>query len=163
MNRNIARLAAVALAALALSACSSPAGTTDTAPTPAASSTSAPAGSSGGAELTTASSSLGDIVVDGKGMTVYYFDKDTAGSGVSTCAGPCASNWPAVPAASDSPVVDGVTGEVGVITGTDGESQLTLNGLPLYYFAGDSAPGDVNGQAVQDVWWVVAPNGDAIH
>lgn len=169
MNRNIARLAAVALTALALSGCSASGGTTDSASSPAASSPSAasgpaaPAESGGGGELATATSSLGDIVVDGKGMTVYYFDKDTAGSGVSACAGQCLTNWPAVPAASDSPVVDGVTGEVGVITGTEGNPQLTLNGLPLYYFAGDSAPGDVNGQAVSDVWWVIAPDGEAIH
>jgi predicted lipoprotein with Yx(FWY)xxD motif len=60
-------------------------------------------------------------------------------------------------------VVDGVTGDLGTITATDGSTQITLNGLPLYYFKGDSAPGDVNGQAVQNVWWVVSPTGAAIH
>jgi predicted lipoprotein with Yx(FWY)xxD motif len=64
---------------------------------------------------------------------------------------------------SDSPEVDAsVTGEIGTITGVDGATQLTLNGWPLYYFAGDSAPGDTNGQGVNGVWWVLTPAGEKI-
>jgi predicted lipoprotein with Yx(FWY)xxD motif len=63
---------------------------------------------------------------------------------------------------NDQPVLDGVTGDVGVITGTDGKPQLTLNGLPLYYYLKDTAPGDVLGQAKSEVWWVVAPDGSKI-
>lgn len=110
--------------------------------------------------LMTADSSLGSIVVDGEGMTVYMFDKDTQGADASTCEGECADNWPAVTVDSEAPEVEGVTGEVGTITGVDGETQLTLNGWPLYYFAGDSAAGDVNGQGVNDVWWVLTPDGE---
>jgi len=95
-------------------------------------------------------------------MTVYYFDKDTANSGTSTCSGECLAAWPAVVATSDSPKVDGVTGTVGTITRDDGTKQVTLNGLPLYLFVKDKAPGDVTGQAVQGVWWVVAPDGTKI-
>lgn len=116
-----------------------------------------------GALLTTADSSLGEIVVDGEGMTVYMFDSDTQGGDASTCAGQCATNWPAVTTDSDAPEVDAaVTGEVGTITGVDGSTQLTLNGWPLYYFAGDSAPGDTNGQGVNGVWWVLTPGGEKI-
>jgi predicted lipoprotein with Yx(FWY)xxD motif len=55
-----------------------------------------------------------------------------------------------------------VTGEVGTITGVDGETQVTLNGWPLYYYAGDNDPGDTNGQGVNDVGWVLTPAGEMI-
>ena len=116
----------------------------------------------GGALLTTADSDLGEIVVDGEGMTVYLFDNDTQGGDSSSCEGACATNWPAVTTDSDDPVVEGVTGEIGTITGVDGATQVTLDGWPLYYFAGDSAAGDVNGQGVNGVWWVVSPAGEKI-
>jgi predicted lipoprotein with Yx(FWY)xxD motif len=112
--------------------------------------------------LTTADSDLGEIVVDGEGMTVYVFDNDTQGGDASTCEGECAANWPAVTTDSDEPVVEGLTAEVGTITGVDGATQVTLDGWPLYYFAGDSAAGDTNGQGVNGVWWVVTPEGEKI-
>jgi predicted lipoprotein with Yx(FWY)xxD motif len=174
MNRKSSRFAvALSVIALALTGCAG--STTDSGSTgaPDAGASSAPPAAStpaaaspdatGTADLAVATSSLGDIVVDAKGMTLYVFDKDTAGSGTSACAGQCLVNWPPLHATSDTPKVDGVTGEVGTITGTDGQPQVTLNGLPLYYFVGDAAAGDVNGQALQSIWWVVAPSGEAIH
>jgi predicted lipoprotein with Yx(FWY)xxD motif len=140
---------ALAISVFALTGCSQ--GTTPAADEPAADAT-----------LATADSDLGTIVVDGAGMTLYVFDKDVADSGESTCEGDCLVKWPPVVAESDTPTVDGVTGTVGVITRTDGTNQVTLNGLPLYYWAGDTAAGETTGQAVGDVWWVVAPNGDKI-
>jgi predicted lipoprotein with Yx(FWY)xxD motif len=95
-------------------------------------------------------------------MTVYMFDKDTQGSGESSCSGDCLVAWPPVIAESDSPAVDGVTGDVATITRDDGTVQVTLDGWPLYYWQGDKAPGDVAGQGVQDVWWVLAPDGAKI-
>lgn len=112
--------------------------------------------------LTTADTELGEIVVDGEGMTVYMFDTDTQGGGASSCEGQCAANWPAVTTDSDTPEVEGVTGEIGTITGVDGKTQLTLDGWPLYTFAGDSAAGDTNGQGVNGVWWVLSPAGEKI-
>lgn len=117
--------------------------------------------STGISSLTTADSDLGTIVVDDKGMTVYVFDNDTQGSGESSCSGQCLGNWPPV-TADQAPTLDGVTGDVGTITGTDGSTQVTLDGWPLYYFAGDSAAGDTNGQAVSDIWWVVGADGKKI-
>lgn len=111
-------------------------------------------------ELAVAESPLGEIVVDGDGMTVYMFDSDTQGAGVSTCEGQCAANWPAVTTDGDVPDAEGVTGELGTIAGVDGATQVTLNGWPLYYFAGDTAPGAVAGQGVNDVWWVLSPAGE---
>lgn len=116
-----------------------------------------------GAALMTADTELGEIVVDADGMTVYMFDSDTQGSGTSTCEGDCATSWPAVTTDSEeAPAVEGVTGEVGTITGVDGSTQLTLNGWPLYYFAGDSAAGDTNGQGMNNVWWVLDAAGEKI-
>jgi predicted lipoprotein with Yx(FWY)xxD motif len=174
MNRKASRLAvALAVIALALAGCAGSTTDSGSSSTPDAGASSAPPpattpaaeepGAAGTADLAVATTSLGDIVVDAKGMSLYIFDKDTAGSGTSSCSGQCLVNWPPLHATSETPTVDGVTGEVGTITGTDGQPQVTLNGLPLYYFIGDAAPGDVNGQAVQDIWWVVAPSGEAIH
>jgi predicted lipoprotein with Yx(FWY)xxD motif len=109
--------------------------------------------------LTTADSDLGEIVVDGEGMTVYYFTNDEPGSGASSCTGECLAMWPPVHADGEEPEVEGVTAEVGTITGTDGELQVTVDDRPVYLYAGDSEPGDVTGQGVNDVWWVVAPDG----
>jgi predicted lipoprotein with Yx(FWY)xxD motif len=171
MNARIAGGAAVAVLALLLAGCSSPGsapssgdqssgggyyGETSESPKP---SEEAPTGS---AALATATTSLGEVVVDGTGMTVYVFDTDTQGAETSACTGQCLANWPPVTTDSADPVVDGVTGEVGTIAGPDGSMQLTLDGWPLYTFAGDSAPGDVNGQGVNDVWWAVAPDGSRI-
>ena len=70
--------------------------------------------------------------------------------------------WPPVTTTTDTPTVEGVTGPLGTIATPTGSKQVTLNGLPLYYWAQDQAPGDVTGQGIQNVWYVVAPNGDMI-
>lgn len=160
MKLRIATGLAVAALAVALAGCSSPAAEEPADDTTTPQSVTPDAVTD--ALLTTADSELGEIVVDGEGMTVYMFDNDTQGGDASTCEGECAVNWPAVTSDSEDPAVEGVTGEVGTITGVDGETQVTLNGWPLYYFAGDSAPGDTNGQAVNDIWWVLTPAGEKI-
>ncbi|RIJ78071.1 hypothetical protein D1871_04060 [Nakamurella silvestris] len=180
MKQTLARtIAAATIGLIVLAGCSSKDTPAASAPnTPAVTTTSAPATastSSGGAtegtaatsapdgkaDAATASSSLGEIVVDGKGMTAYYFDKDTANSGTSACTGECALAWPAITAAGSTPVVDGVTGKVGTID-TAGGKQITINGRPIYTFAKDSAAGDVNGQGVGGTWFVISPNGDEL-
>ena len=113
-------------------------------------------------DLATAETTLGTIVVDGNGMTAYYFLKDVKDSGTSACSGDCLTAWPPITTESDTPTVEGVTGEVGTITGTDGSTQITIDGRPIYTFAQDTAPGDVNGQGVNDVWYVIAPDGSEI-
>ncbi len=166
---SITRTAGIAVAAFALlsaAACSSPEGGGDegggsggygapASPEPSAETTGAAVG------LATADSEFGKIVVDSEGMTIYQYDKDEAGSGTSTCTGQCAQKWPAVPGGEDADL-DGITGTVDTITGVDGSPQLTLNGWPLYYFADDTAPGDVAGQGVGQVWWVLTPAGEPI-
>ncbi|RAX48195.1 hypothetical protein DQ353_16540 [Arthrobacter sp. AQ5-05] len=130
----------------------------------AAPTSSAPASSSAAAatDLKTASTSLGNIVVDSKGMTLYFFTKDTKDTTTSACTGECLAAWPIATTTNATPTVEGVTGKVGTITSPDGAKQLTLNGMPLYYYAADSKPGDVNGQGVKDVWYVASPAGEMI-
>ena len=113
-------------------------------------------------DLATAESSLGTIVVDGNGMTAYYFLKDTKDSGTSACTGGCLTAWPPVLSTAATPTAEGVAGTLGTITTPDGAKQVTLNGLPLYYFAQDKNPGDILGQGVNGVWYLANTAGDMI-
>ena len=102
---------------------------------------------------------LGEILVDAEGLTLYMFDRDTQGEDSSTCSGDCADAWP--PLTTDGSVTGGenVTADVGTFERLDGEVQVMANGWPLYYFAADESPGDIEGQGVNDVWWVLTPDG----
>jgi predicted lipoprotein with Yx(FWY)xxD motif len=157
-------LAATSLVALALAGCSTPAApTAEPTPEPTSVAVETPEPAPVTPDLAVADTSLGTIVVDSAGRTVYYYDADSAGSGVSACSGGCLDAWPSVhPLSNTDPALDGISAEVGVITGTDGLPQLTLNGLPVYYYRDDAAPGDVLGQALGGVWWVIAPDGSKI-
>ena len=85
------------------------------------------------------------LVAGSNGMTVYTFSSDTANSGKSACSGGCATTWPAVTATGTPTAGDGAKGTLGTIKRDDGSTQVTYNGLPLYFFSGDHAPGDTNG------------------
>lgn len=113
------------------------------------------------AVLKIGSSSLGKIVVNGKGMSAYFFDMDKANSGVSACTGECAANWPAITTSTKKPKVVGVKGKVGTIA-IKGGRQVTINGRPIYTFAFDTSPGQVRGQGAQGVWYVISPMGKEI-
>ena len=159
-------VAVVALALAGLTGCGAGGiGGTYGGTTPSSSGTPSDSGGSAAAtgitSLKTSQSNLGTIVVDDQGNTVYAYDLDTQGSGESSCSGACLSTWPPVNA-DQTPTLDGVTAKVATITATDGSTQVTLDGWPLYYFSGDSAPGDTSGQGVQNVWWVLAPDGTKI-
>lgn len=168
MNKRIALTLAVAgITAAALAGCSaagtgnaSGTGSSDTSNAASSGSKTAPAAT--GETLATGSTSLGTIVVNAKGDTVYVFESDTANSGKSTCYGACASSWPAVTTTSATPTVKGVTGTVGTITRTDGSKQVTLDGMPLYTFASDTKPGAVGGQGIGNTWYVVSPTGTKV-
>ena len=99
---------------------------------------------------------LGAYLAATNGMTVYAFTKDTPG--VSNCSGVCIANWPPyiVNPATFSVAAD-ITGTLGTITRTDGSIQLTYKGSPLYFWHGDSKPGDTTGNNVGGVWFVVKP------
>ena len=97
------------------------------------------------------------LVAGSNGLTVYTFTKDVKDSGKSNCSGDCAVTWPplTVPAGGSATAGTGVTGTLATITRDDGSVQVTYNGLPLYFFKNDKAPGDANG--VYANWEAVAP------
>jgi predicted lipoprotein with Yx(FWY)xxD motif len=102
---------------------------------------------------------LGNILTDGNGMTLYVYKNDTAGQ--STCTGSCAQTWPALVVADETQLPTlpaGVTGTVAVINRPDGKYQMTFNGMPLYLYSGDTKAGDTNGQGIGGVWSVLATN-----
>ena len=113
-----------------------------------------------GTDIAVATTGLGKIVVDGKGMTAYFYDLDKANSGFSACTGQCAAIWPALTSTTATPTVTGVSGTVGIIGGTAGDTQATLNGRPLYTYSGDSSAGKTNGQGIDGIWYVVSPTGE---
>lgn len=108
------------------------------------------------------SPTLGQILTDEQGMVLYVFDKDEPG--MSNCADTCARNWPPLTVADEDVTMmgDDVTGTLATIERDDGTYQVTINGWPLYYYAKDQNPHDTVGQAVGDVWWVVAPDGSKV-
>lgn len=114
----------------------------------------------GGSSVGVAQSFVGPILVDANGMTLYMFTPDVDGE--STCAGECAATWPAAIIEGDPDVGDLDSSLFSTVDSTDGATMLKVGDWPLYTFAGDAAPGDMNGQAVGGVWWVVTPQGNPI-
>ena len=105
--------------------------------------------------LLSSNASLGSFLVDSKGLTLYTYTKDTPG--VSNCSGDCLTNWPALVSQGNLVAGSDVTGKLGEITRSDGAMQVTYNDMPLYYFSGDTNPGDTTGQGKDDVWFVAPP------
>ena len=97
--------------------------------------------------VATAATSVGTVLVNAGGRTLYMFGSDTAGSGKSNCNGGCASTWPplTVAAGATPTASSGAGGALATITRTDGTVQVTYAGKPLYMFSGDSAAGQTNG------------------
>lgn len=152
MNRSLR--AASVLALLSLAGCGTGYGTTS-------SSTKAPARAARGT-IHVASTSLGQVLVDGAGRTLYLLTAD--GAGRSTCNSSCLAYWPAVapPAGSSVP---GVTAQVGRASTPDGTTTATVGGWPLYTFVKDKGPGDVTGEGVQSfggTWYAVSPDGQPV-
>lgn len=109
-----------------------------------------------------ADTSLGEILVDGEGRTLYLFTEDSPGE--SVCEGNCLDAWPVFEGEPDAG--DGVDADLlGSIERADGTVQATYGDWPLYYYAADAAAdaaGDVEGQGVNDVWFVVDATGHAV-
>lgn len=117
----------------------------------------------GAASLALADSDFGEHLVDGEGNALYLFTTDSQGAGESSCTGGCQQNWPPLTTDGEPSLGEGLDSElVGTITRGDGTEQVTYNGWPLYYFAGDQAPGDVNGQGNGGVWFLVDAAGEMI-
>lgn len=105
-----------------------------------------------------ASSDVGTILADAEGRTLYLFKNDNQGD--STCYDTCADNWPALTGTAGAGQ-GADSSMLGSTTRTDGTTQVTYNGWPVYYFSGDSQPGDINGQGIGDVWYAMGADGKA--
>jgi predicted lipoprotein with Yx(FWY)xxD motif len=97
----------------------------------------------------------GTVLAGRKGLTLYYYTKDKPGSGKSVCTAGCASAWPPLAAPVKAPAGVRMPGPVGMITRPDGTKQVTINGYPVYYYAGDKAPGQVTGNGAGGTWHVI--------
>ncbi|MFD4762193.1 hypothetical protein ACFWOJ_25985 [Streptomyces sp. NPDC058439] len=175
--RTAAAVIAVGLCAAAVGGCSNSGGTKSTASksaavsTPAASGSSSPAApaspsktAAATATVAAASSPLGTILVDGKGRTLYLWVADTTSK--SNCSGECAKEWPPLTVSGEPVAGKGVkAGLLGTTKRGDGSREVTYNGHPLYYFAGDRKAGESNGQGVNDSgakWYVLDTSGNKV-
>jgi predicted lipoprotein with Yx(FWY)xxD motif len=169
MRKTVLTLVVAAAAALSMSACGSVDLTKkDSAPSgqPSASSaSSAPSGSTTSAPTNASgvkvaeNATLGKVVTDWKGWTLYRFDKDTPKPPKSNCEADCLAKWPAVPYVENMKI-EGVDPKlIGKVTRSDGSLQLTINGWPAYRFTGDTKVGETKGQGVGGVWFAFTPEG----
>ncbi len=149
--------------ALAATACTSGKGPSGSSASPSASAASSPA-PTGPATVGVATTSLGPILVDGSGRTLYLFLADTGTS--STCYTACAVAWPP-PLTKGAPkaAAGANASDLSATTRTDGTTQITYAGHPLYYYVGDTKPGQTTGQALNQfgaLWYVVSPSGNKV-
>jgi predicted lipoprotein with Yx(FWY)xxD motif len=158
--RGVAAAGGTAAVAVLLAACgSSGSSSTTTTAAPVTSTSGSPTTSAPAPGVVDASTvgTHGVILVTKTGVTLYRYTPD--GTGAPTCTGGCATAWPplTVPAGTN-PVTagSGVTAsDLGTVARSDGSLQVTYKKMPLYTFAGDSAPGQANGQGVGGIWFVV--------
>jgi predicted lipoprotein with Yx(FWY)xxD motif len=159
--RKIWGVAGLAALALTVSACgssgSSSSGTVANTPAAGGSSSSAPA-AAGGSTVTEKTIGSQQVLVDSSGMTLYWFAPDT--STKSNCSGECATFWP--PVKGPLTAGSGVTGTLGTITRSDGSTQATYDGHPLYTYVGDKSPGQATGNGKNlsgGLWWEMTVSG----
>lgn len=158
-----ARLGLGLAAALLAAACGSSAstGAPPASGSAAAGGASSASGSGSGTTISTGSSSAGAILTDGSGKAVYLWVKDS--NGQSACDGACLGAWPVVPATGTVTAAGGAqASDLGTLKRSDGTMQVTYMGHPLYYYVGDTGPGQANGQNSDSFgakWWLVSPSG----
>jgi predicted lipoprotein with Yx(FWY)xxD motif len=158
--RKIWGAAGLAALALTVSACAS-SGSSSSAPvanTPAAGGNSSSAAAAGANTVTAKAIGSQQVLVDSQGMTMYWFAIDTPSK--SNCSGQCTTYWPVVkgPLTAGS----GVTGTLGTITRSDGTTQATYDGHPLYTYIGDKSPGQASGNGKNlsgGLWWEMTVSG----
>jgi len=155
----VAAAAVIPLTALAVAGCGG--GSND-----ATGSTPPPKASNGRAATVSVANNagLGNILVDSNGRTLYLFKKDSGTK--SSCFGPCAKNWPPLRATGKPTAGNGASASsIGTVPRSDGKPEVTYNGHPLYLFAGDSKPGDANGQGIVAFgasWYALSGSGKQI-
>jgi predicted lipoprotein with Yx(FWY)xxD motif len=157
---SILGLVAVPLVALAVAGCGGSSNSSSNTPAP----TIPKAAGGGAATVGVSNTSLGTVLVNAQGHTIYLFKKDAGTK--STCFGACASAWPPVRVSGKPTLGPGLKASlVGTTKRSDGEPQVTYNGHPLYLFQGDHAPGDANGQGITAfgaVWYGVNSAGNQV-
>jgi predicted lipoprotein with Yx(FWY)xxD motif len=127
--------------------------------------TTASSASGGASQVSTGmAKEVGEVLVDANGMTLYYFEKDQKGSGQSQCSGACAEAWPPLLTEGEPKAMSGAQSSMlGTIERSDGTTQVTYAGWPLYTFVEDKAPGEDNGtdsKAFGASWYPLHPNGE---
>jgi predicted lipoprotein with Yx(FWY)xxD motif len=174
MNRRTVLFGATAAVALTAAACGSSGGGTygyggSASPTPpkaaASAAPPAPAVAAGqGTTIAAGASSLGKLLIDGRGRTLYLFEADTGMS--STCYGACASYWPPVLTSGAPMAGSGASASLlGTAPRSDGTTQVLYDGHPLYYFVVDKQAGDTKGEGLNNfggAWYAVSPAGTKI-
>jgi predicted lipoprotein with Yx(FWY)xxD motif len=178
VRRSYLAVSAVALiAAFAVAGCGSSSSSSSTSETEAGSGGGGLYGSEEAAQTTAGSTSgeatpvslgsasgVGKVLVDSEGMTLYYFEKDQKGSGKSKCEGPCAAGWPPLTSEGEPEAMSGVSSAMlGTIQRSDGTTQVTYAGWPLYTFVEDKKPGEDNGtdsKAFGASWYPLHANGE---
>ena len=156
--RKIFSAAGLAAAVLAVAACGSSTSSSGSAPTTSAPAAGSSSSSASGTTVKTTTINGTTVLTNGAGFTLYTFAIDTANK--SNCTGSCSTYWPPVkgPATAGS----GVTGTLSTITRSDGTTQVTYDGHPLYTYVGDTAPGQNkgNGQNLSGgLWYEATPSG----
>ncbi len=157
MGRRLLAPAALVAAALIAAGCGSSGSST---PSGGGGSTNTGTPMASGNQVKTTTISGATVLTNAKGRTLYWFALDTATK--SMCNGSCATFWP--PVAGPVTAGTGVTGKLGTIKRSDGSTQATYNGHPLYTYSGDSGPGQANGNGVNSsggVWHEVTVSGAA--
>ena len=161
MTRPFLLTALAVASALVLAACGSSGSSSPSSATTTSSATSSPRPAS---VVATKTSSLGTFLVDAKGRALYLWNADHGAK--SVCSGACAQAWPPLTTTTTPKASGAVKASLlGTTKRADGSREVTYAGHPLYYYAGDSTPGQTTGQGSNSFgspWWVVSPAGKAI-
>jgi predicted lipoprotein with Yx(FWY)xxD motif len=157
MRNRMLAAAGLTAAAFLITACGpgSSGGSGNAAAGGASASQAAPSASAVSVALKTAQTSLGTILASAGGYTLYYYSADKPNSGTSVCTGSCATAWPPLTGTVQAPPGVTLPGPLGEITRPGGAKQVTINGYPIYLFAGDHAPGQVTGNGADGEWHVI--------
>jgi predicted lipoprotein with Yx(FWY)xxD motif len=154
----------LAAAGVFAAACSSSGAATGSAPSTTSSGTSVPGGGSSASTVDVRTSNGTTYLTDGSGRSLYLWVPDTTTT--SMCSGACATYWPPLTTNAAPTAGPGLTAsDLGTISRSDGTKQVTYSGHPLYYFAGDKAAGQTNGEGSNGFgapWYLVAPSGEQI-
>jgi predicted lipoprotein with Yx(FWY)xxD motif len=158
LRRGLLLAVGVPLVVAMMAACGNPGGGSTSGGNTGSSTTGSSGGSGGSATVNVCKTTLGDVLCGSNGMTLYTYSADSTDKSACTQQS-CYALWPLLTVSGTPTAGAGVTGKLGTIT-TDGKTQVTYNGKPLYYYVSDKKPGDVTGQNVTDslgTWFVAKP------